>query len=70
MFSRAEEKTRMEQAYEKAGFRVERNGKSTVFERELPEAVIEATRALINGHGKRASNAEAAKTNGGAKGAP
>jgi hypothetical protein len=68
-----DEKTReKEQAYQRAGFRVERNGSSTVFERELPESVIEDTRALINGHGKasRSGTNDTAKTNGGSTKTP
>lgn len=73
MFRVDEKALANEQAYEKAGFRVERNGSSTVYERELPESVIKDTRALINGHGKASRNGDgnSAKANGGgARSAP
>jgi hypothetical protein len=38
-----------EQAFEKAGFRSEQVGKSTVYERKLSKEILEATRALITG---------------------
>jgi len=40
-----------EQEFKKAGFRVEKVGTTTVFERDVPDSVVEATRVLINGNG-------------------
>lgn len=55
-------------AFERAGFRVEKLGRATVAERDLPDAVVETTRALIigNTNGNGTKPAQAQSRNGGA----
>ena len=45
-------------AFERAGFTVEKRGPASVAERDLPEQVVETTRALIkNGNGNKNTGA-------------
>jgi hypothetical protein len=67
-------------AFERAGFRVERRGRTTIVERDLPDSVVQTTRELIdrpyrngNGNGVKADtdlprNGAVAPEKGGAAG--
>ncbi|MCU1266350.1 MAG: hypothetical protein JWM21_2668 [Acidobacteria bacterium] len=50
-----EQAKKTEEEFKDAGFRVEKVGNTTVFERDVPESVVEASRVFIRSNEKTKS---------------